>query len=1365
MLCFFILAPVLVFAADGYYQLPSCPGGRIFTQDRGMTPTWLQSWTAARNLVENSRLEEAVARYETLVALKGNLVQPRWELARLLIQLERYDQAAVHLESLLKIVPDDPRYLNAMGYVMEQNDHERRALELFQKVYGLDRENVQALKGICHILLKTGRGLEREPFLEKLSLLVPDNNVVRRQLAEVYYDLGKFEKARRPAASLTAQPDATVEDQRLAARIYDRLGLMNISVRYWRKVLGVCPDDLEARRLSAAFCLKEKSFDEALEHLLVLRRLGPESDELLLRLGRVYHALGQYTQAMRCMTEVVDHDPDNKEALRISVDIQAALGNEEETLAGIERYLAVEENPSSASLRHAAGLYDAVGRHAEAIELYRRILRFEPGDEEVLGPLARDLQAVGDDVGALVLWKKMQQANPESSAVYLGMILSLERLGRDEELVAVLEELRSLGGAGPEISLKLALLYLKTGRYEQGRELFGGFSPLDSASPEFFFLRGKIFEELSAPAQALGSYEKALALSPADRESRLGCLRLAGVLGLREKVNDNILALKEAGLLMDWRVRLVAADARRDCGDDRQALAAYRTILDEEGRWDCGCALETLVALAGLYARQDRFFEAEQSLRQALLLRHDQAVVYVKLIGLALAAHDPDKGRQWLAGLRSLVAGQRLEKTVENNIDLLEVRLLNAAGKYRDALKAGQALLPEFTPAERSGRRQLLVELFHAELLLGNSEPAMGYCRKLLDRYPDEPVSLVLLEKAQRRDRDGEGAGRTADRALVAGAGGDEGLLLELAELYGEYGLYDSMLRAANLARRKMPKSLRAVVLLGRALAKTGGQAEAVALYTAGLADFPGNSRLREELAGLFCLTGADELGVKLCDELLADEPQRADIILLKARMLWAGQRWHESLELYRRYLSRDVEDIFIKKSRGQELGLEFPQQEKGFLRFMGLGETSGPDNLARIMDVFFVADRERDRVNRLAVPLYAQYRWRNYFSLELAARKSVRRREYFQAVKEFERLRRENPAETALLFDLAGIYSRLGRLGDEALIYEEISKENLAYPGLAEAMERNRLKRRPRGGLAWHYGKKEGRDGYQAMERQEAITSFCYSPFIRHQLDFAASRISYRSTDNSSKLSANRVLLSYWAGLSDWLDVSFGAGGEDLEGGYGDTGLLRLAVEGKLGDKVNGRLEFSRDVVADTTASLSRNVVAEKFSGGVAFDLFPRLLAGGGCRYVKYSDDNELDGYDFWVSSIIFTEPTYLEFTYYYDFQDAAEREKPRFLLLDDGFAGGDHPYWTPGDYWYNRFRLYFKHMLSGDTMKRGSPTYYTVEYAIDYDGDGHMVQNVKGEFFLEITPHVILESRVGIVSSDEIRNREFFVSAVYRW
>ncbi len=1361
--CFLIILPIPDLSAGSYYQLPARSGCKIIPPDQPPVG-WLQQWTTARDLAGKSRPEEAVGHYLALLKEKENFTQPRWELTRLLISLQQYDKAARHLEILLKIDPDDPGYLNALGFVMEQKGHADRALELFQKAHELDHENIQALRGICQVMSATGQDRDSIPFQEKLSLLASDDIDVHRRLAEIYYKHGFLKKARPLAASLAAEPDSSINDQRLAAHIYDSLGLANISARYWKKIIAVYPDDLEGREQLARFSHKKKRFKEELEHLRVLQKNEPDNHDLMLRLGRVYLSMGQFTQAMQCMTNVISYAPDNKEALRAIVKIQTALGNEDETLASIEHYLAVEKHPSLNSLKHAAGLYDAVGRYAEAVRLYRRLLVMKPGDGEIIASLARDLQALGADSAALDMWRELLKITPEARGIYLAMITPLERLDRDDELIVTLEQLRRLGVNEPEIGLKLSLLYLKQGRYKQGKALFAEFSGLDSSNSYILKLQGKILEKLNFPAKALASYEQALCLSPSDRDCRLNCLRLAGILGLVNKVNNNIAAIKAVSWIMDWRVRLVIANARRNCGEDYQALQVYQTILDEEGRWNRECARETLLALAELYIGQERFFEAEQSLRQALLLRDNQVAVYQKLIELSLLSNDLDRGWEWLDELDDFSAGANLTETEKYNIDILEIRLLIMDYKYKQALKKGRAMLSHPGSAKQQGHRRLLGTIIISELGLGNHEEAMRDCLRMRSQYAEELLPLVLQEKIESESGAEKEKKRIAGQALLL-AKQDFGLLLQLACLYDEYGLYDSMLHVSALALKKMPGSLRATILLGRARTKSNHLPDALQLYAENIAKYPDNSRLQLRIIRLYFLSGAYRKGINLCEKLLADEPQRADIIILKARILWAEQHWNDSLELYRQYLSRNIEDDFLKKCRAQGLNFKFPQPEKNFWQFINISQASRPDNLATVMDVSFVADPANDKINHVAVPLYAEYRLKNNFYLELAARKSIQRREYFQAVKEFENLCRKNPADQNLFFDLAGIYSRLGRLGDEALIYEKIKNENFTYPGLAKAAERNHLKLQPISSLTWRYEKKEGWNSYQAMEQQATTASFRYSPFIRHQVDFAATMISYRSTVNSNKLSANRFLLSYQAGLFDWLDVSVGVGEEGLKDGYADTGLLKLAVEGKLGDKINSHLAYSRDVVTDTTASLSRNVIAEKFSGGIALDIFPRLLTGGDCRYIKYSDNNELDGYNFWISSIIFTEPTYLEFTYSYDFQDAEEGKKPGYPQLDDGFSSADHPYWAPGDYWYNRFRIYFKHLLSGDTLERGTPTYYTAEYAIDYDGIGHIIHNIKGALFVEITPHIILESRAEIVSSDEIHNREFFISAVYRW
>ncbi len=191
----------------------------------------------------------------------------------------------------------------------------------------------------------------------------------------------------------------------------------------------------------------------------------------------------------------------------------------------------------------------------------------------------------------------------------------------------------------------------------------------------------------------------------------------------------------------------------------------------------------------------------------------------------------------------------------------------------------------------------------------------------------------------------------------------------------------------------------------------------------------------------------------------------------------------------------------------------------------------------------------------------------------------------------------------------------------------------------------------------------------------------------------------------------------------------------------------------------------YARDAVTDTLASLTRNIVAENYKGGLFLGILPRLITGGDYGYTNYSDGNEVKAYSVWASYIIIPEPTYLQFKFKYEFLDARESGDTGGPLLVDGFAALDHPYWAPTNYWKNSYNILWKHKLSADTLERGTPSYYSAEFMLDYDSQGHVIQTIKGGFFLELTRNFMLESALRLVNSDEYRDRDFTLSAIYRW
>jgi len=787
--------------------------------------------------------------------------------------------------------------------------------------------------------------------------------------------------------------------------------------------------------------------------------------------------------------------------------------------------------------------------------------------------------------------------------------------------------------------------------------------------------------------------------------------------------------------------------------------------------------------LAEVYRQSGLPYEAEQVLRQAYLQNPRDKAVLGRLFALALEEKHFAEAEVWLERLRQQESKRRDSETfprlgvLENkalDFRLLRARLLAADGKTRDAVKvlrqlAGELLKTagnELPPPSAMLRREvdlLLARLLFAEGLYVEAEQIAG---SLSDQCGGPEADLLLLRLYHAQGK-GE-AEKVLFARMQAEFTQDQGLVLELLQAMKEDGLQETRIaeldEIAALAGKQYPESVTIRTLSALALEAKGGNGAPLELWQGLVRDFPEQEFAAAHLAKQLFNRGRFAEAKALAESFPRISP-RPDMVLLKARILWAEHDWEKAVAEYDAFLKPSVADSVVV--RGRELGVVLPSAEEPDLWMrLTVAEVDRQTMVDALMEpgAMLESGPEAMALNRLAVPLYARYRWHKQFALEKAARRAVMQREYLAAARYFRVLLREYPADASLQFDLAGIYSRFGQLGHEAALYEEIDGAWVDFPGLAEARQRNELKRRPRAALGYGYLREEGRGGYKAIRKSWEGASLQSSPYLQHDLEVNLARLDYQNPDGHGKIRGTRAFVSYAANINEQLSLRGGAGAELLQGGQPDTTVLALAAEGRLGDRLTGILSYGRDVVHDTLASLGRNVVQQDYKADFVLDMLPSVQAGAGGLYASFSDNNTMKGYDLWAAYLIFFEPAFLKFSYAYDFKNTTEG-RGGGPLQPDGFTAFDHPYWTPMNYWQNRFSVYFKHQLSDDQFRRGVPRYYDFEYALVYDEMGYAMQTLKGGFFVEYAPQVIFSATTELTSGPDYRAKEFFLSAVYRW
>jgi tetratricopeptide (TPR) repeat protein len=1322
---------------------------------------WQSIWLRARNAARQDDFSGAVALYNELLSIKPNLEEASWELARIRLARQEQEKAAVLLEWLLETDGDRVVYLNGLASILQGKAYFSRAVELYARGLQNEPDNLEALKGIVQSLVKLRRKKEALPYLEKLHRLKPADLQIHRDLAIISYELKEFERARSHLAELADGAGADISLLEVTARTHEQLGLENLAIPYRMRILALDSDHQESHDRLAQFYQRSGRAEEALFHFQALLVKNPANSSLLHAIGRLLENSGRFAEALPFFERYLHLRPEDRKVLDTVVNLHAALGEKAETLASLERLLAVDSFPEPGKLKLAAQLYHEAGRVDKAIPLYRRVLAASPEDREVIAALAAALSETGKANSALSMWRHLTELEPERLEAYRAMAEILASQQRYGELLEVLEKIHALDGSDEQVVLALAGVYLERGEVEIGRFFLEKVDENTPFQAPYLEMRGNYFEMVSKPNHALLTFAKLLELQPGRESIRLKIIRLAGELGKLSLLRQHLAVIEQSRI--DFRTELIIAEALVNCFVYDEALDRYQRLL-QDGRLSAGSERqEVLLAMAALYRQAGLPYEAEQALRMIFLHDREMFAALVELFELTLAAALFEEAEIWLGQLRKADYPEQR---------LLTARLLSAKGEHRTAIKIGTRLLAERdrTNSEtRIDRQQRPPDLFLGQLLLTAgllTEAERHLLAAAGEKHPAyELERLILLQQIAL----GKGDGREVEKRqaeAMAFATRDLDSLLHLASLYREAGLIKPARQIARQAVAIAPDSLRASFLLIAAQQAAGETEPALAAVRRVLASHPEHARgLAWEIELLFQAGKFQEAEIR-SEAIPPDNPYYAKQQLLKGRALWRQNRWQESLAVYETFLAAPVAEVFEEKSAAQAVYYLPEISRTSIWQLLSYREIEASAFIDRAMTAAHVADNSSQRqreVNSIAIPLYADYRWQERFAGELAARRSVSRREYYLAIRQFEALLKTYREEECLMFDLAGLYSRQGFPGEEAIIYRTIASGNPYFPGLGEAVERNQLKRRPFLRFGFDRFSEKGRSGQKAIRQEQGTVGGWFSPALQQEIDIAAYRIRYQSTEDDRELWARRAFLSY---RTDFNNFSFKMGGgvEDQGGDQPSTGLLAGEVTGRIGDKWRSYLSASRDVTTDTMASLTRNIVRHDIRTGLGIDILPHLMIGGDYSLTDFSDSNTTIGHDLWASYILLPEPTFLKLSYTYEFRDS-RRGARSGIPLADGFAVDDHPYWAPVNYWINQVGIHFKHQLSEERFDRSMPRYYILEYSVGHDSDGKAVQYFKGGFFLEWTQRVLMEAVAEITSSEPYRQSVFSLSTSYRW
>jgi tetratricopeptide (TPR) repeat protein len=263
------------------------------------------------------RLGEALADYDSVIALDPNYPEYHFDRGNLLHRLGRDEEALASFERAIQLSPPFPEVHYNRAELLVNLGELEQAIACFGYVLQLDPEYLDAFVNRASALAELGQSEQAAADVERGLALAPANPHLLALRAQLELDAGRLETAR------TTVEQALAADAGLAG-VWAIRGTLNFT----EGALAEALDD----------------FNRALE-------LAPDA-AILFNRGSVALALGRLAEAEKDFTAVIEVDPDQPDGWLERARCRSAAGDRHGTLADVGEFcrLAPERGHEVASL-------------------------------------------------------------------------------------------------------------------------------------------------------------------------------------------------------------------------------------------------------------------------------------------------------------------------------------------------------------------------------------------------------------------------------------------------------------------------------------------------------------------------------------------------------------------------------------------------------------------------------------------------------------------------------------------------------------------------------------------------------------------------------------------------------------------------------------------------------------------------------------------------------------------------------------------------------------------------------------------------------------------------------------------------------
>ena len=497
----------------------------------------------ARLYAWSLQYNNSIAHYAWCLGKEPESVDVRYELAQTLTYARRYQEASNQYSIILSQDPnrDDVRMELAKLYMY--SDRTEQAIREYEVLLQRNPNHYEAGMALANIYSWDRRYYHRAVDLYRtLFLKYPKNFEAKIEYGRMLYEMGEFKDAEQAYRAAIELDPNNVDAHLMLGRIYISQRDNPAAISEFNKVLQLKSDHPDAHfHLAQMYANSESTWDQAIEHGLLVLEADPKNDEIREMLARVYSAREEYDQAAKHYHILAENNPDDYEYLYQYALHLSYAGQYTKAIEQFQKL--VEKDPNDTKVRLEMGMaFLAMGQYTDAIANLEFVTEQDPWEIRARYGLARSFKKNGQVNDAIREYKRILVINPtdKEAIEYLAKYnIHYEDALLDEWFdYPGKKVLASAAGwevpapslvmdeAEQRFRVRLAEEHMIHNRVKRARYQYERLVKADPGNPYYHLSLANIYAQLNMYSSAKREYNRVLQLEPGSEPAKQGLAKV-----------------------------------------------------------------------------------------------------------------------------------------------------------------------------------------------------------------------------------------------------------------------------------------------------------------------------------------------------------------------------------------------------------------------------------------------------------------------------------------------------------------------------------------------------------------------------------------------------------------------------------------------------------------------------------------------------------------------------------------------------------------------------------------------------------------------------------------------------------------------